>query len=216
MIDVKLSHLYHCGVSPRPPTVLITPDDREAPIRTGPSTAIPTKFWAFVDDPAQPFTLEIKVVTRGGRRPEVTDLTLSVREPTGGPITTESLRGVQVATALKLAVAKATHKVIDNGDGTFSLPGDDSGAVWGASQAPRPVRGTPMSREFLQLVAETYRAAVASGSRSPVEDLSHALGASRSTAGRWVLQARKGGHLGESIGRIAGEQVKKPRRKGTN
>jgi len=190
--------------------VLITPDHQTGWVRTSPSTALPTIFRAYVDDPTQRFTLDFEVRTTSGRRPEVTSLTLEIRNvSTSGSITTEALRQVPVSAALKLALAGATKPVLDQGDGTFAFPDDPSGAVWGADHVARPVRGTPMSQEFLQLVAATYRAAVASGSRSPVEDLRVQLGASRSTAGRWVVRAREAGLLGRAIGRTPGEVVPK-------
>ena len=150
--------LYHCPVAPRTPTVLITRDKRSGWIRTSSSTAIPTVFQAFVDDPIQPFTLDLEVRTRGGRRPEVTNLVLEVRNLSDSrPITTEALREVQVASALKLALARATKAVVDQGDGTFTFPDDTSGAAWGGRQVARPVRGVPMTDEFLKRVADTYR-----------------------------------------------------------
>jgi hypothetical protein len=201
----------------RPPSVQTWPKDRASWVRTSPTSAIPTKFGAFIDDPAQPFTVELEVVTTGGRRPEVTEMTLGVRNlsTAGVPISTENLRHVHVAAALTLALTGATEKVIDNGDGTFTLPDDTTGTSWPADHVTRPVRGTTMSPEFLQIVATTYRAAVASGSRSPVGDLSIQLGTSRSTAGRWVVAARKAGLLGKAIGRTAGEDLPARRRKRT-
>jgi hypothetical protein len=200
-------------MSPRLVSVQTWPKERTSWIRTSSTTAIPTRFGAVVDDPSQPFTVEFEVLTRDGRRPEVTELVLSVRDTSAAEsITTESLRQVQVAGALTLAIAKVTIKVVDNGDGTFLLPDDTTGSTSGDEAVPRPVRGTSMTPEFLKLVAETYRAAVASGSRSPVEDLRRELGASRSTAGRWVLRARKDGYLREAIGRIAGESANPPKK----
>jgi hypothetical protein len=197
-------------MSPRPISVQTWPKERTGWIRTSSTTAIPTRFGAAISDPAQPFDLELEVVTRGGRRPEVTDLIISARQPGGNPVTTESLRRIHLASALKLVLTRATQKVIDNGDDTFSFPDDTSGAAWGGPQVSRPIRGTPMTEDFMMLVAETYRAAVASGSRSPVEDLRRELGASRSTAGRWIVAARKAGHLRQAVGRTAGEIPPEP------
>jgi hypothetical protein len=205
-LDLVMSYLYHCGVSRRAPWVNVTTHEGSGWIRTGPSTAIPSVFLATVDDPAQPFICNLEVRTRAGRRPEVVRLDLEIRNLADpGGISTEGLRQVQVAKALTLALTKATQRVSDEGDGLFRLPGDPTGTSWGGDHVARPVRGAPVTEEFLQLVAHTYRSAVASGSRSPVGDLGRELGGSRSTAGRWVVQARKAGFLRPAIGRTSGE-----------
>jgi hypothetical protein len=201
-----MTYLYHYGVSPRAPWVDADPIERSTPIRTGPTTAIPSLFRATVDDRTQPFILEFKVQTVGGRRPEVVELTLVPRDPiVAGGVTTEGLRSVQVAKALKLALAKATKRVNEMTDGLFQLEGDGPGIGYAGSQVARPVRGEPVSEDFLRQVADTYRKAVASGSRRPVGELGEQLGGSRSTAGRWVVQARRAGFLRAAVGRTAGE-----------
>ncbi len=183
------------------------------PIRTGPTTAIPSLFSAWVDDPQQPFVLEMEVRTIAGRRPEVVKLLLEARTASDrvAGIRTESIRGVQVSKALKLALATATMKISDLGDGLFRLEGGVPDVVRGGGSVARPVRGTPVTEDFLRLVAETYRFAVASGSRRPVADVGRRLGGSRSTAGRWVLQSRSAGFLRPAIGRTAGEAAPKVR-----
>jgi hypothetical protein len=176
------------------------------PVRTGPSTAIPNLFRAVVDDPAQPFVLQFKVQTTAGRRPEVVELLLETRDPTSpGGVTTEGLRRVHIAKALTLALAKATRRASEVSDGLFGLSDHDPGSSWTDEPVARPVRGEPVTEAFLGMVADTYRKAVASGSRRPVGELGEQLGGSRSTAGRWVVQARRAGLLGAAVGRVAGE-----------
>ncbi len=209
-----MPHLYHCGVPRRQPLVEVTPLSGAMPIRTGPATAIPSLFTAFVDDPAQPLLVQMKVKTIAGQRPEVSELHLESRGRIDAEgLTTAGLRRVRIAQALKLALAKAAVRVSDDGDGLFRLTEYPQGAAWGGEPVTRPVRGEPVTEEFLQLVAKTYRAAVASGSRSPVEDVREQLGGSRSTAGRWVVQARKAGVLRPAIGRKSGEAAPKVRKK---
>jgi hypothetical protein len=191
---------------PREPWVDVDPVDRSRPVRTGPTTAIPSLFRAVVDDPAQPYLLQCKVQTLPGRRPEIVELLLEPRSPeTGGGVTTEGLRRVHLAQALTLALAKASRRASEVSDGLFALD-DRDGATAGFDDAvARPVRGRPVSDAFLRQVADTYRKAVASGSHRPVGDLGEQLGGSRSTAGRWVVQARRAGFLGVAVDRTAGE-----------
>jgi hypothetical protein len=209
-----MPYLYHWGVPRRQPLVEVTPLSGAMPIRTGPTTAIPSLFTAFVDDPVQPLLVQMKVKTVAGQRPEVSELHLESRGRVNAEgLTTAGLRRVRIAQALKLALAKATVRVSDEGDGLLKLTEDPRGTAWRGEPVARPVRGEPVTEEFLGLVAKTYRAAVASGSRSPVEDLRQQIGGSRSTAGRWVVQARKAGVLRPAIGRKSGEVAPKVRAK---
>jgi transposase len=58
---------------------------------------------------------------------------------------------------------------------------------------------------LLARVAEVYREAHALGS-NPTRTVAQRLGVARSTAGRYVVQARRQGHLGPAPGlRVAGE-----------
>jgi hypothetical protein len=61
-----------------------------------------------------------------------------------------------------------------------------------------------MTDEFYGHVAEQYRALVARGER-PTTGLARAQGVGRSTASRWVREARKRGFLGPAMPRRAGE-----------
>src|SRR5580698_1097285 len=140
-----MSVLYHCGMSPRAVSVLVTPLGGSMPIRTGPGTAIPSHFTAMVDDPAQPFLLELVVKTVAGRRPEVVEMRVAVRDlasPDGG-VTTEKLRPVKVAKALTLALAQATKRIYDDGSGMFR-PVDELPVMgWRSGDVLKPVRGEP-------------------------------------------------------------------------
>src|ERR1700731_2003846 len=127
-----MSHLYHSGMPRREPLVGLTPLSGARPLRTGPATAIPSLFTAFVDDPAQPLVVQMKVKTIAGQRPEVSELHLESRGRIDAEgLTTAGLRRVRIAQALKLALAKATVRVSDEGDGLFRLTEDPQGATWG-------------------------------------------------------------------------------------
>ncbi len=179
-------------------------------VRTGPSTAVPALFTAEIDDPAQPYTIEMQVRTDVGRRPAIVDLRLELRDRRSAlGVTTQGLRHVHVARALEMAVHRAIEPLTEEADdelerGTPRRPVQTDGS----EAAAKPLRGIPVTDSFLTRVAEVYRSAVASGSRSPVVEVSRQLGGSRSTAGRWVLQARRAGILRPSLGTTAGEATK--------
>lgn len=155
---------------------------------------VPPLFLAEVDDPAQRYVLHLKVRTVAGRKPEVVELGLEARAtPDADRITTEGLRGVHVAKALELAVNRARQDIGDRRTPKAPLA--------------RPQRGVPISHTFLQQVTDIYRAAVAAGSRSPVNQVAEQLGTSRSTAGRWVVQARRAKLLRPAMGTRAGEAM---------
>lgn len=73
--------------------------------------------------------------------------------------------------------------------------------AWPATQVQRRRRVTP---ELLAKVAEVYRAAYSAG-QSPTQAVAETFEVSHSTAGRWVVEARKAGTLGPAIGPTAGE-----------
>jgi hypothetical protein len=178
--------------------VHVTTLERDPTVRTGPTTAIPRSFSAEIDDPEQPYLLDLRVRTIAGRRPEVVELRLELRSPQKlGGIATEGLRGVHIAKALQMAVARAIEPI--------ETEDDRVGAT-------KPLRGVPVTKEFLGQVANVYRSAVAGGSRAPVVEVARQLGGSRPTAGRWVVQARKAGVLKPAIGTRAGESMPKTKR----
>jgi hypothetical protein len=192
--------------------VHISNHNSAARVRTGPTTALPSLFTAEVDDPGQPYLLELRVRTVQGRRPEVIELRLEIRNPKkGAGITTQGLREVHVARALEVAVTAAIEQS-DGGEDPGS-PHDDRRTDSPPKRVSKPLRGIPVGADFLQQVSDIYRAAVASGSRAPVVAVSEELGGSRATAGRWVLQARRAGLLRPSLGTKAGEAAVPARRR---
>ena len=58
----------------------------------------------------------------------------------------------------------------------------------------KPQRGRPLEPEHFERVAEVYRAAIFAR-RSPTRAVSKTFDVPHSTAARWVMEARKGGHL---------------------
>jgi hypothetical protein len=73
------------------------------------------------------------------------------------------------------------------------------------SLAPPAKRGYP--DEFYAEVAEAYRAAVRRGDRAPVTVIANDTGVPRSTAARWVKEARRRGKLGKGTPGRKGERA---------
>jgi hypothetical protein len=71
-------------------------------------------------------------------------------------------------------------------------------------RAVRSTRNTRMSPAVLTEVAEVYRAALIVG-EPPTEAVAKHFNKSHSTAARWVMSARHGGHLGPALGPTGGE-----------
>lgn len=63
------------------------------------------------------------------------------------------------------------------------------------------------TEEALQLVATAYRFSYVAGDPAPAKFVQSLLGIPRSTAGRWIMLARKRGFLGPTEERKAGEEV---------
>lgn len=74
-----------------------------------------------------------------------------------------------------------------------------------AGGSARPQRRRRMTDELLATVAKVYRAAVKAGG-PPTLSVSEHFDIPYSTAGRWVGEARKRGHLGAAVGPTSGER----------
>ncbi len=153
--------------------------------------ALPTRFWARIDDPAVPYVLRAEVVVTAGT-PGVRQLVVHQREdeyPPGPPVS--SLRSVRVRDCLQLAVASAARERTDLGNerwpGAFTVEGAGP-QVWG-----RP----PTSRQDddrLDVVARAYRAARAAG-RPVREAVMAACHVQQSQAARLIRAAREAGKI---------------------
>lgn len=96
-------------------------------------------------------------------------------------------------------------------EGTYLLPartraGGTSAVKRGFAPRPPLQRGKRLDSIWLQRAANTYRDALQDGV-SPTKAVFETYPISRSTAGRWISEARKRGLLGDAPGkRIAGER----------
>jgi hypothetical protein len=138
-----------------------------------------------------------------------------------GPVTGETLRHLPIARLTKLATDQVALRLVSDEDGSVRAvsahPPEDlavgeerrveiAGEVDAnfARQTKSPRRRGPLREEDLKRVAEVYRGAIARG-RPPTKTVAGELGVARSTAGRWVAEARRRGVLGRAKPRVAGE-----------
>jgi hypothetical protein len=139
----------------------------------------------------------------------IESLTL-VRRPGGLPITATSYKKFNLRTLVD-QVSRWTSLVADEETGDLRYVASDetpelTRRLEEHRKASRPGRGTRLSDEYLQVVADVYKAALASGSRSPTADVSKQLNTARSNAGRYVAEARRRGILGKATPGQAGEK----------
>src|SRR5262245_30244819 len=73
-----------------------------------------------------------------------------------------------------------------------------------AYKATKPQRRRRLTRDLLKQVADTYRKAYEAG-QPPTQAVAAEFQVSHSTAGRWVVEARKAGTLGPATGTKPGE-----------
>jgi hypothetical protein len=113
----------------------------------------------------------------------------------GGPVTSEALRAVPVATLTKKAAP----------GNVLTEPEDTSAEVKVYPHVELSEQGAAQLRlegptdRALKFVANLYRLAVVL-EEPPTQSVAEALGLPRSTAGRWVARARDGGFLGAAEG----------------
>lgn len=194
--------------------------------------ALPSRFTAEVDDPELPVLVELEVVTPWGGPPQL-DSVQCRRRPGGGDLTGAALRQVTVATYLRLAIERAARPFEIHESPEFVLrteseerrkewedlgphPGERLllvGTIRDGEQAEDLYsevrrldrrRRTPLSRDDLADAAKVYRTALKAGD-NPTAKVAEVLYLSRSSAGRWVAEARSRGLLGPTRERRAGE-----------
>jgi len=164
-----------------------------------------------VNDPALPYPVRLEVSVLSSRGVEVRSVAVEVPDPTkAGSIKATELRKLKVDTYLRLALETVRQPPVQLDENTFT---DASGStIWGGRPVRQPGRGRPVGDDFLREVADIYRAAVAAQEKAPVDVVRRELQGTRSSAGRWVGQARQRGFLGDAVGPVAGEQERKKRR----
>jgi len=227
--DMKLPHLPDPLPPPTPKAfgpgpIYVTPVSAEwMPYRTG--LLVPSAFKVFVDnqadDPDKASVEFTAVVAAAEEKPKIVGVVMAPSRPFGS-LTTESVR-VPLNRYLNEALRRVAHRVVTRHagpelervwDGTRELVSDAGAEAHDeraklhdevTRDAKRSRQGRRLSDDDLKETARIYREAMTIG-RNPTEAVQRELHLSRSTAGRWVMQARRRGFLGPApAGRVAGE-----------
>lgn len=114
------------------------------------------------------------------------------QRPGGPPVTGEALRSIPVAAVTKLAGAKVV--TFEQKDGYVEMT-----ARVLTPEMVEDIRESGPTKKTLDWVAYLYRLAVLQG-EPPTQAVETTLQVPRSTAGRWVAQARRQGFLGPAEG----------------
>lgn len=172
----------------------------ETPVSIGGLIEIPQTFTIEPRDKQRPL---IDVEVEGGRA-----VCVGVRrQPGGSPLGTLSVRqpidAFVKAAVYAIAIEPSGEK--REGIDVWTFARGRQTRVDFERLASERRRGTRLPDGFLQEVALTYRTAVAKG-RPPTQEVADELHGSRSSAGRWVSEARRRNFLGPAIRRQAGEK----------
>jgi hypothetical protein len=184
---------------------------------------IPENFTARVvpDDASLPLCELDFTVRRGEPKPVVVGLRCHWRG-FDAPINGEALRRLPIDALRRQATHQVAFRVVPDPEGgapqlvpavppeDLALTDDQRAAVERqfretyAQQTRAPRRRGPLRDEDLRHVAQVYRAAIARG-QPPTRSVAEDCGVARSTAGRWVAEARRRGVLGPAKARQPGE-----------
>ena len=137
-----------------------------------------------------------------GVRPEC--LALSVRSRKGQSITPDDVR-LPLRMFIREATAAAVGRLGPDGSLTWE-PGDVQSYFRGAVETERRdhEHNRYLGDDHYERVAEIYREALQLG-YAPTKWVGVRFGKPRSTAARWVMEARERGKLGKAVGTRAGE-----------
>jgi hypothetical protein len=168
-----------------------------AEIHAGGGWQMPRSYQALVNRPGLPLCqLAIEATSTG---PVCRHLTL-----VGAPLTAAGIR-----VPLRELVTEATSLVGARDDSSHPEPEPFMRAL--GEEVARPEPGKRLSDEWLKRVAAVYRDALSRG--LPATDtVAEAFPISRSTAGRWVVEARRRGLLGPAVPGRAGEEEPRNRK----
>jgi hypothetical protein len=165
-------------------------------VRVGDDLVMPERVTVIAYDMDNGPDVEIEVIPERGRL--VAEEIRLRRGKDGAPITTESIRLVQVAHLVQWAAQHVLR--------LEKLPTEDDSSS-ATSMVPAGVtdadveyvREHGLTDRTLQIVAHAYRMGMLMG-HSPTKRVEEWLEQPRSTVGRWIAEARKRGYLGASEG----------------
>ena len=153
---------------------------------------LPKEFHAFVDKPELPkCQLAIRVTPTG---PACVRLTLVSSDE-------QPLTATRIRIPLGELVEEATVLAASHGEARY----DPQEFLSSLTAAMTPAPGKLLPRERLEEAADVYRYALRLG-QPPTNAVAEALNVSRSTAGRYVVRARRAGLLGPAVPGRAGEE----------
>ena len=166
-------------------SVDVEPDGGVAPVRTGPATAVPSRFVAYLElaDPELRVAVRIRV-TPGGS-PAVEEMHVWAGDRT--PLTSGTLRKVLLDPIARAAMTAAAQPVTERPDiapGAYQIEGEAEHQAWVSA----PAGATDRVRQ----VARLYTEALTAGSKSPGLDAANAVHISRAQAARYIKRAREG------------------------
>jgi hypothetical protein len=164
-----------------------------------PGVALPTRFEAVVtEEDYAPVHLALVVEERRA----VLDQVLFYRRPGDPPLRVTKMRPPLDRYATR-AAAIAAVQIVANDDGSFgAVRSDETAIAFLENYEPIPRarrRGRKLSEAELKKAARIYREALPSG--KPVKALRDEIPMSRSTAHRWIEEARRRGFLGNEAAR---------------
>ena len=160
-----------------------------------------------------PYRVELSVVMTP-KGPKATRVALMQRtdergRPAGPEVTSTAIRRLTVTDLLERSVHAVVAVVVDElpvADPTRERAARLSQASKADGAAVVSDRRRTVDDALLRRVAEVYRHALVLGRHDPTATVARELGVARSTAGRYVQQARDRDHLGPAPAeRVAGE-----------
>lgn len=192
--------------------------------RPGGKWYLPSRFSALIETPSIPNAVEMRMrVTEDGQticssltvwrartlhyvvQTERMEQPHDMSDTTVSEISSESLRKVPASRLVRWAVLAACHAV-PGVEGRRDPPSLDEWSTLFATEGKR--RRRRLDDRHFQEVAAVYRAAVKFG--TPTRAVAAHFTAGESTAGRWVVEARRRGFLGKTSAGRPGEQSFQP------
>jgi hypothetical protein len=184
--------------------IIVQAAERSAWVRTGPRTAAPSRFTAWLEVKSPAVQVAVDVLLEAGAVPVIEQLAI---RPVREPITAGLLRKISLDQIIPAAVKAASQRVIEQAGGVpgaFQLQGEqDSNQV--RVSAPK---GTD---DRVIRAAQFYREALARGSRSPAADTAKTMHLSREHTARYIRRARAAGLLPSVSDVVSGKAAPQPR-----